>query len=228
MVEDFVKCLRGDKDIERCAHVFGIGLSPNPRKIKRVLRTFLFVRDMVEKDIQEAHIEIAILAKLVVIQSEMPLLFEGIMENNTLIGELERYYQTRSENQPTGEEKNALFSEQAQKYETLYPQLPRLLLTRMSETDTFLTENIFLYMPIWGFLAVVRPLISQNTLNEERLVKEYNAVRDGTITDPQTIREIAERFQIFAQDSKAIISFDAERAARILHQRAEKYEKRQT
>ena len=58
----------------------------------------------------------------------------------------------------------------------------------------------------------------------EVLVDMYNAVRQGVITDPDVITDIAQRFETLASDPIAskTIDFDAERAARTLRQRAQK------
>ncbi|HEY7413789.1 MAG TPA: SPFH domain-containing protein, partial [Ktedonobacteraceae bacterium] len=62
--------------------------------------------------------------------------------------------------------------------------------------------------------------------SEEVLVKAYKEVKDGKITDPETIREIAASFKAVADDPQAsqAVSFDAERAAANLYEQAEKYE----
>ncbi|MBX5450042.1 SPFH domain-containing protein [Thermogemmatispora sp.] len=67
------------------------------------------------------------------------------------------------------------------------------------------------------------PSPSPKTLKEEILVSTYNAVREGRITDPETIASIAARFEAVANDPELnrLVSFDAARAARALRQRAE-------
>ncbi|WP_084658414.1 SPFH domain-containing protein [Thermogemmatispora onikobensis] len=64
---------------------------------------------------------------------------------------------------------------------------------------------------------------SPRTLKEEILVSTYNAVREGRITDPETIASFAARFEAVANDPELsrLVSFDAARAARALRQRAE-------
>ncbi len=65
-------------------------------------------------------------------------------------------------------------------------------------------------------------------LRLETLVDAYDAVRQGVITDPATILEIAQRFEQLDSDpvaSKAI-DFDAGRAASTLRQRAQKFQER--
>ncbi|HEX4206233.1 MAG TPA: SPFH domain-containing protein [Ktedonobacteraceae bacterium] len=63
-------------------------------------------------------------------------------------------------------------------------------------------------------------------VNEEILSKAYKEVQNGRITDPQTIREIAARFQAIADDPQASqkVNFDAERGAANLQEQARKYE----
>jgi regulator of protease activity HflC (stomatin/prohibitin superfamily) len=60
-------------------------------------------------------------------------------------------------------------------------------------------------------------------IKEDVLVNTYNAVRDGRITDPETIRLIAARFEAIANDPELskTVTFDAGRAARALQQRAD-------
>lgn len=61
-------------------------------------------------------------------------------------------------------------------------------------------------------------------INENVLIEAYNAVKNEKITDPQTIRGIAAKFDLIARDPKArdSVSFDAERAAQILYSWAQK------
>lgn len=58
----------------------------------------------------------------------------------------------------------------------------------------------------------------------ETLVDAYNAVRQGVITDPAMVLDIAQRFEQLANDPVAskTIEFDAARAATTLRQRAQK------
>jgi hypothetical protein len=76
-----------------------------------------------------------------------------------------------------------------------------------------------------GHASQVAPV---KRLNEEVLKKVYKEVQDGKITDPETIREIAGRFQSIADDEQAsqLVSFDAARAALNLYDQARKYEDR--
>lgn len=62
--------------------------------------------------------------------------------------------------------------------------------------------------------------------NEKVLIEAYKAVQEGRIKDPSTIRGIAAKFNLIAQDPKArdTVSFDAEGAAQILYRWAQRNE----
>ncbi len=68
--------------------------------------------------------------------------------------------------------------------------------------------------------------IPTEILSEEILIRAYKDVQQGKITDPETIRMIATRFEAVARDTQArlSVSFDAERAAHNLYKQAHKYE----
>lgn len=70
--------------------------------------------------------------------------------------------------------------------------------------------------------------LGSKAVKVEVLVDAYNAVREGTIADPVTILEIAQRFEQLANDAEAskLLDFDAARAANTLRQRAQKYQER--
>ena len=69
---------------------------------------------------------------------------------------------------------------------------------------------------------------ADRALRLETLVDAYNAVRQGVITDPATILEIAQRFEQLDSDPTAskMIDFDASRAASTLRQRAQRFQER--
>lgn len=65
---------------------------------------------------------------------------------------------------------------------------------------------------------------------EEILVRAYQEVQNGKITDPEAIRAIAATFEAVARDAQVnmLVSFDAERAAQNLYKQAHNYEDLQT
>ncbi|GAC1368411.1 MAG: hypothetical protein NVSMB44_34850 [Ktedonobacteraceae bacterium] len=67
-------------------------------------------------------------------------------------------------------------------------------------------------------------------LSEDILKQAYRAVQEEHITDPETIRGIAARFEMAAQDPEfsQTVSFDPQRAALNLYERARIYEEQYT
>ncbi len=65
-----------------------------------------------------------------------------------------------------------------------------------------------------------------NQLKEDVLIQAYRTVQEGHVKDPETIRGIAAKFEMVAQNQEAsqTVSFDAQRAALNLYEQARKYE----
>jgi hypothetical protein len=81
--------------------------------------------------------------------------------------------------------------------------------------------------------APARPAMSDNAaapltgpIKEEALRKAYKEVQDGHVTDPETIRSLAMKFDAIARDPQLsqTVSFDAARAALNLYRQAIRYE----
>ncbi len=68
--------------------------------------------------------------------------------------------------------------------------------------------------------------IPANQLKEDLLIQAYRTVQEGQVKDPETIRGIAAKFEMVAQNREAsqAVSFDAQRAALNLYEQARKYE----
>jgi tetratricopeptide (TPR) repeat protein len=157
-IETFVKRLSDDEDIHLCAGIFGTGLSPNPRKIKRILRNFLFVRDVVANDIKKGEVKLGVLAKFIVIQNQLPEVYEMLDEQPSLLKELETYYLDLSDPNLAAKEVNSSVSEQADKLGLQYPELRKILLIKgFDENDSFNKVDIYHYITLIGALAELRP-----------------------------------------------------------------------
>lgn len=72
------------------------------------------------------------------------------------------------------------------------------------------------------------PTSPSPVFKEEVLIKAYKQVQDGNISDPQTIRSLARRFEAIAHDPSASqsVSFDPLRAAENLYAEADRNEQR--
>jgi regulator of protease activity HflC (stomatin/prohibitin superfamily) len=75
--------------------------------------------------------------------------------------------------------------------------------------------------------AASQPPQPRKSLTEEVMRKTYEAVQNGKVTDPESIRRWAADFEAVARDPEASqkISFDVERAAANLHKQADHYER---
>ena len=72
--------------------------------------------------------------------------------------------------------------------------------------------------------APSHPPVPVSAASIEMLKDSYGAVRSGHLRDPQTIRDIAARFEALANDPN--IDVDAMKAAQILYHRAWIYEQK--
>ncbi len=134
-IENFVTNLSCDGDIKQCASIFAAGIPPNPRKIKCILRAFLFIRDVVKGD---EEIKPSLLAKLIVIKYQFPDVFEAIAERPSLLEELEKYFR----NKQAGDEP---LSKQVEQYVADYPELGRMLI---EGDDTFIEAKLCRYIAL--------------------------------------------------------------------------------
>jgi hypothetical protein len=80
-----------------CADLFAAGLEANPRKVKRTLNIFRMLYELArirqaefKVDDQQVHIKPQLLAKVVVIQSRYPRLYNDLVEYPTLLPDLEQ------------------------------------------------------------------------------------------------------------------------------------------
>lgn len=167
-IEHFVKRLSVDRDIQRCAAIFGVGLPPNPRKIKRVLRAFLFIRDMISADITH-HDEIkpSLIAKLIVLQHQFPYVYEAITEQPALLQDLERFY-SRGDGTESSSPSGRLLKEdwdfvRDPKYTLDRLKIRHIFTCQIDENDSFIGVSLNRYIALIGTLAVVRSLLTEKT-----------------------------------------------------------------
>ncbi len=90
-----------------------------------------------------------------------------------------------------------------------------------AQEDTAPAESV--YVPP---VSAGAPITPTRLPSEEVLIKAYKEVQKGNISDPETIRSIAEKFEAVAKDPERsqTVSFDAAKAALNLYAQARKYE----
>ncbi len=198
-IENFVRDVCNDEDIKKYSSIFAAGLSPNPRKIKRVLRAFLFMRDVVEeniraKKIQQDDIKLSVLAKLIVIRNLLPEVYRRLNEQPSLLEDLETYYFKRKqliEQMPQKaslqeEEEDQSISKQAESYSQDHPELRWLLLKEIENGATFQKADMQKYMKLIASLVDI-----EHVLMEKRAPTEEIAAV-GLPATPEKGRPIAD------------------------------------
>ena len=170
-INEFVRELYSDEDVKSCSDIFATGLPRNPRKVKRLLQNFLFLRDLAAEDINGGRMQSSLIAKLVIIQNQFRKLYGEIAETPALLAELEKYYVIRVSGESTDglteEAADPIIREKVKAYSVQYPLLHTILLQRVSEDDSFIGKNlesyIFLVEPITDPISMIEPPAPDNT-----------------------------------------------------------------
>lgn len=90
-MKDYIDALNVAWPHEKCAQVFAQGLSPNPRQIKRTINVFMLLWKLAErrrKNLGEAVTALR-LAKVVILQTAYPAIFDHLKSNAVLLKQLE-------------------------------------------------------------------------------------------------------------------------------------------
>jgi predicted NACHT family NTPase len=148
--KEFVtKVYPDDEDILLCTDIFSECLPRNPRKVKRLLQTFMFFKQLVAKEINQRMIIAPLLAKVVILQSQFKSLYEAISRYPTLLEELERYFRG-NENLKTVDKmfvdlKDPILNEKIME-DIHYNELKKLLTIKVNSEDTFIGKNLSMYI----------------------------------------------------------------------------------
>jgi tetratricopeptide (TPR) repeat protein/Cdc6-like AAA superfamily ATPase len=162
-----------DHHVELCSDIFGLGLPPNPRKIKRALRSFRFARNQIlarinagQKKEGERDMLASLLAKLVVIQSQYPQFYEEVTSQSTLLGELESYYRRPDAQQQfsSGEKKSP------EEYNAEhFSKLRDILAIKINDADTFVNADVDSYIARIGTRAEIRRFAGRRVIVGDRV-----------------------------------------------------------
>ena len=179
----FITKLSSDKDIAQCASIFCVGLSPNPRRIKRTIIAFLLARDLMEKkdktDVakkqDEKYSSVLILAKLIVIQYQYPYIYEELIEKQEHWGYLEQYY--RDEGGPSalasiGKKDQRL--EEVIKDAAKYPKLRDIFREKINDRAAFSDIPLDQLNRLLGTVDEVRPPVDPGVDISARPVVQRN------------------------------------------------------
>lgn len=181
---DFVGGLVPEWPDPRCPEVFAVGLGGNPRQVKRTVNVFLLLWRLAQAR-KQAEIEPVRLAKLVVLQHEVPRLYEYLRETPRWLAEIERYVRTRaergSERMDTGTG-DGTSKEQGE--EEALPKLPPFLLDFVDQP--VVRRVLTLYSPEDA------PETSFQVLNSAELRVYFTLTRRTEAPDPTPSRDRGE------------------------------------
>jgi len=176
-LEEMILNLYPGKDAENFAKVFSIGLENNPRKVKRAIQSFLFLRHLAKKQVSDKKIKTSLLAKIVVLQNRYPPLYEEIGGTLQLLSHMEGYFRSKINEQEVylREIVDATLREKVSLYATRYPSLGGILMQQANIDDTFSNENISNYTNLVRSLSEIKPLSpsSKSMEGDSLIVREY-------------------------------------------------------
>lgn len=168
----FVTKVHPDDDVQLCASIFTEGFPRNPRKVKRLLQTFLFLRDLdLVNDSDDKQMKIpSLIAKMVVIQNQFRRVYEEVINSPALLPELEKYF--RRQANPSNSDSppeiiaDPVLREKVETYSAQYPNLRKLLLQQVRDDDTFVDVELAPYISLAEPIVEAK-VISENTQKEE-------------------------------------------------------------
>jgi Cdc6-like AAA superfamily ATPase len=176
-VEQLILNLCSDEDAKSYAELFAIGLPRNPRKVKRVLQIYLFLRALTSDRIEDGSIHASLLAKMVIIQNQFRSLYARIVDDPRLLGELEGYYRAGPEEKGDFLEtvEDPVLREKIEAYSAQYMPVQAILLQSSDERDTFcdirIEDYIFFLRAITEVETGVLETVSEQ--EEEVVLRRY-------------------------------------------------------
>ncbi|MET9227754.1 P-loop NTPase fold protein [Lentzea sp. NPDC003310] len=142
-VEPYIRSISADPDVLACLPILRGAPPYNPRRIKRTVQAFTLLKDL-SADLRPVP---AVLAKLVVIQSQFRQVYRAAINDHSLLARLEQAYR-----QPELKVDD-LVSAQVERFSELYPGLRTLFRLQLNEQDAFRGVAIESYLSIVDTVA---------------------------------------------------------------------------
>lgn len=162
----FVTKIYPDDDVQLCASIFTEGFPRNPRKVKRLLQTFLFLRDLdlINDSDDKQKKNPSLIAKMVVIQNQFRRVYEEIINAPALLSELEKHYRRQAD--PSNSNSlpkiiDPVLQEKVEAYSAQYPNLRKLLIQKVRDDDTFIDVELAPY------ISLTEPIVEVNTVGSK-------------------------------------------------------------
>jgi Cdc6-like AAA superfamily ATPase len=180
-IENLITWLCPNDSAEEYSKIFAIGLPKNPRKVKRTLQIFLFLRDLAIDRIKKEEIRTSLLAKLVIIQNQFRPLYAEIVEMPELLSQMELFFREGKSTDPALQEKLEAFA-------TDYLPLRDILLHAVDEQDSFVGVSVE------NYIFFVKTVTQASVTPREAL-----SIEDENIVTRRYLRRVLESNRYFSR-----------------------------
>jgi len=99
-IKGYVNFLYPHEDNDKCGEIFAVSLPPNPRKIKRVIQSFMLLKEIAKRRLKDEKVNFSLLAKLVIIENQFRGLHRDLINTPALLDGIERSHRKDEENLP--------------------------------------------------------------------------------------------------------------------------------
>lgn len=170
-IENLIKNIVSDDHVDDYSKIFAAGLPKNPRKVKRILQTFLFLRELAAKQIENGEIKLSLLAKLVLIQNQFRSLYLSVIDSPEILSHLEQYFLIqllKEKNENIDEEAllsmlDPILRKKIEVLATDYLPVRDILLWSRDEGDTFINAKVE------NYVFLLRAVTSSPTISTEAI-----------------------------------------------------------
>lgn len=186
--EDFRRFICGaypNELINKCVDIFFTGLPRNPRKVKRLLQSFLYAVGVADKSGKQYSP--SLIAKTIIIQYGYKKFYKSVIDNPLLMPTLERYFRWKIVEKPIDVKAEDEWIDQIQanlEVQNLVKEyresfaLQKLLNIELEEEDSFTEENIRFYL---YYIKPVSPIVEEEKSSFEQDVQKEQPVFEQVI-----------------------------------------------
>ena len=212
-IRRFVRELCVDLPDDGSTEVFAAGLPPNPRKIKRVIQSYLFVREMASAQLEANELRASLLAKLVMVQYRFRDVYKAIVATPQLLEAFE-YYCLEGNELPEG----VPHIKQALAYVNQYPGLTSIFSQQIDNSDSFIGLSSEAYVFLVKAVREVAPASQDDTMVSTAIAQILRHVHATAVPientfvvprigiDPEGVGEVTTGDALLAEGGSMIIA----------------------
>jgi Cdc6-like AAA superfamily ATPase len=170
----YTEGLLSPQELKPCAGVFVKGISFNPRRIKRALRVFVFLHELVREEPASEVLDALLLAKLVLIQHEFPKVYDELVRRPQLLPVLEQ----QSKGEALDEKLDPALVEVAKAFVDRFPDLRSALAVATDKHFDNDTVSRYLYFitPVSQAQSEMTDQLASQLTNREYLTRLLRSI----------------------------------------------------